>query len=179
MQLDDCFFIGYTHKSANKKGQIQIALEVDSPEQYFNMAQVFVQLDKTDDEAVPFFIESIKPVSNNRVSIQFEDIYSIEDAELLCSKSVFLSLSELPELLGNKFYFHEIIGFEIWDKIYGRVGIIEKVEKYPANPVFVVKSNERELLIPVVQEIIELVDRKNKKIEMDMPDGLIELYLQS
>ncbi|RZJ63135.1 MAG: 16S rRNA processing protein RimM, partial [Flavobacterium sp.] len=83
-----------------------------------------------------------------------------------------------PKLEGDKFYFHEVIGFDVEDKRLGIVGKIVSVNDIAAQPLFeVLKDNVIEILIPMIDHFIVKVDRKNKVIKMDLPEGLIEMYL--
>jgi 16S rRNA processing protein RimM len=77
----------------------------------------------------------------------------------------------------SKFYFHEVIGFEIEDLKLGVFGVIESINDSSAQPLFEVLNGSVELLIPMIDQFLVNVDRENKKVVMDLPDGLIEMYL--
>jgi 16S rRNA processing protein RimM len=94
----------------------------------------------------------------------------------MINAELYLPLSTLPKLEGNKFYFHEVIGFKVIDSIDGEVGIIEEVNDQTAQTLLVIKDGEREILFPVVDELIERVDRKEQTIYVHFPDGLLDLY---
>jgi 16S rRNA processing protein RimM len=72
---------------------------------------VFVECNK---HLVPFFI--IAPYKNDFLRIRFEDMNTEEDADAIMGNDIYLPLKMLPKLTGNKFYFHEVIGFEVEDK---------------------------------------------------------------
>ena len=92
-------------------------------------------------------------------------------------KKLYLPLSELPERKGNKFYFHEIIGFTVIDKEFGVIGTISKVLEYPNQAVMQIFHDNKEVLIPISDEIITEVKRKNKEIHVTAPDGLLNIYI--
>jgi len=100
-----------------------------------------------------------------------------EDADAIMGNAVYLPLSMLPKLEGNKFYFHEVIGFEVEDKRLGIVGKIVSINDSSAQPLFEVKKGETEILIPMIDHFLVKIDRENKKVMMDLPEGLIEMYL--
>ena len=83
----------------------------------------------------------------------------------------------LPKLEGNKFYFHEVIGFEVEDKRLGIVGEIQSINDTTAQPLFEVLNDGIEILIPMIDHFLVKIDRENKKVIMDLPEGLIEMYL--
>ena len=83
----------------------------------------------------------------------------------------------LPKLEGNRFYFHEVRGFKVVDSVYGDIGVLQEVIEYPAQPLFQVMKNGTEILIPVIDEVIDRVDRELKTLYITAPNGLIDLYL--
>ena len=92
-------------------------------------------------------------------------------------QDAYLPLELLPQLEGNKFYYHEVIGFSMEDLHYGNIGVITGINDQSAQALFEVKKDTTELLIPMIDEFIKQVDRKNKKIIVQTPDGLIDMYL--
>jgi ribosomal 30S subunit maturation factor RimM len=63
-----------------------------------------------------FFIENSSFTKNDSLRIRFEDMNNEEDADAIIGNDIYLPLKMLPKLTGNKFYFHEVIGFEVEDK---------------------------------------------------------------
>ncbi len=173
MKKEDCFYLGIITKPFGYKGELVIYLDVDDPSQYEELPTVLISLDSG---LVPYFIEKLS-LKNNNATVKFQDV-SPEMALTLVKKELYLPLNLLPKLKGNKFYFHEVIGFDVIDKEMGNIGKIEKIMDHPAQPILqIMHSSKKEILIPVVDEIILNVNRKAKHIEIEAPDGLIDLYL--
>ena len=63
------------------------------------------------------------------------------------------------------------------DSVYGDIGVLEQVIDYPAQPLFQIMKNGTEVLVPVIDPVIDKVDRKLKTIFITAPNGLIDLYL--
>ena len=111
--------------------------------------------------------------------VRFEGVTSEADADALMGSKLFLPLSLLPPLSGNKFYYHEVIGFSVVDRVHGNVGKITTINDNTAQALMVVEHpSGRELLLPVTDQVILVVDRANNTIEVAAPEGLIELYLE-
>ncbi len=172
MQKKDCFYLGKITKKFSFKGEVLIYLDTDEPELYDEMESVFVDINNN---LVPFFIESSSVHRNDFLRVKFEDVDTEEAADEILGKHVYLPLTMLPELEGDKFYFHEVIGFEIEDKTLGIVGKIESINDTTAQPLFEVKQGVREILIPMIDQFLVKIDRANKKIIMDLPEGLVDL----
>ena len=174
MRKEDCFYLGKIAKKFSFKGEVLAYLDTDEPELYENMESVFVEFNNN---LVPFFIESSALHKNDFLRIRFEDVNSEEEADSLLNCPIYLPLTMLPKLTGNKFYFHEVIGFEIEDKRLGIFGKIQSVNDSTAQPLFEVLNGTVEILVPMIDKFLIKIDRENKKVVMDLPEGLIEMYL--
>lgn len=171
---DNYFYLGKIINPNGYKGKVNAYLDTDEPGFYKNLTMVFLL---SEGLPVPYFIESIH-IINNKATISFQDVYSLEKALLLTQKEIYLPIEELPPLSGNKFYYHEVVGFMVMDKEHGKLGIIDQVLEYPNQAVFQIISNGKEVLIPISDEIIKTVDKNKKLINIEAPDGLIEIYLK-
>ncbi len=174
MRKEDCFYLGKIAKKFSFKGEVLIYLDTDEPELYENMESVFVEFNKN---LVPFFIENSSIHKNDFLRVQFEDVDNEEEADKLLGAAVYLPLSLLPKLEGNKFYFHEVIGFEIEDLRIGVFGKIQSINDSTAQPLFEVLNGDVEILIPMIDHFLVKIDRDNNKVIMNLPEGLVEMYL--
>ena len=171
--MDDYFYLGKVIKPNGYKGKVNAYFDTDEPELYASLQIIFLQINGM---PVPHFVEAIQ-LLNNKDVITFQDVDTIEKAEAITQKELYLPLSDLPPLEGNKFYYHEVNGFLIIDERHGEIGKIERILEYPNQAVFQVISNGKEVLIPISNEIIKVVDREKREIQIKAPDGLIEIYL--
>ena len=174
MTKEECYYLGRITKPFGVKGQVVIFLDVDDPQDYAELDSVLVEVKGS---LVPYFIKSIK-LNGNKATVEFEDLEA-EESIALVGRELYLPLDVLPELTGNQFYFHEVIGFIIIDEVYGDIGTLTSVIEYPAQPLFQIMKNGTEILIPVIDPVIQQVDRKEKTIYIKAPNGLIDLYLKN
>ncbi|MBQ0015521.1 MAG: 16S rRNA processing protein RimM [Bacteroidales bacterium] len=165
--------MGKITKPFGVKGQVVFFLDVDCPSDYANLDSASVDVKGN---LVPYFFD-IQSVNGNKAVVQFEDL-SIEEAHALVGADLYLPLDMLPKLTGNQFYFHEVVGFSVVDRNHGPIGTIAAVIDYPAQPLFQIMNNGVEILIPVIDQVIDSVDRESKIINISAPEGLIELYLE-
>ena len=126
---------------------------------------------------VPFFIDKSSLHKGNQLRVQFEDVYSEEEADSILKSDVYLPLTLLPKLEGDKFYYHEVIGFSVFDSNFGEVGTIIHINDKAAQPLFEIDREGKTIFIPMIDDFIKKVDRKNNHIQVETPTGLIELYL--
>jgi 16S rRNA processing protein RimM len=174
MQKENCFYLGKVVKKYSFKGELLVKLDTDEPELFTEMESVFVEQHNT---LIPFFIERSSLHKSTLLRVQFEDINTEAAADELLGAELYLPLSFLPKLTGNRFYFHEIIGFKVEDVEFGDVGVITGVNDTTSQALFEVDKNGTQILIPINDAFIKKVDRENNTIILDVPHGLIELYL--
>ncbi len=172
MEIKDCYNLGRITKAWGYKGQVVIFLDVDTPEDYAGLDSAFVEVKG---KLIPYFFR-IDSLNGNKAVITFEDL-AAEQALALVGHELYLPLTLLPKLEGNKFYFHEVVGFRVIDEQWGDIGTLQTVIDYPAQALFQVMKNGVEILIPVIDEVIKKVDREQKTLFIAAPNGLIDLYL--
>jgi len=173
MKHELCFQLGVITKKIGHDGRVNLSLETDTPNAYIKTESVFLEIHG---KLVPFFVTSFRLQPSSQAHIKLEDIETVEDAESLVGTQVFLPLTMLPPLNGNKFYYHEVIGYSILDKTSGSLaGIVTEVTENGPNDLFVLDAEGEEVLIPVAGDWILKVDREARQIQMNLPEGLIEV----
>lgn len=172
MKKEDCFYVGIVVGKYSFKGELLVKTDSDNPEDYTNLESIFVELSTG---LVPFFIRKCQLHKSSLLRINFEEINSEEDANSLIKKKLFLPLELLPPLKGNKFYYHEVIGFNLTEK-NETLGVITQIIEQGPQALFEIKNEKGKIsLVPIHDDFILKVDRKTKTIEVQLPEGLLEL----
>lgn len=167
------FYLGHITKSFGIKGQLCCYFDTDEPEKYASLDAVFIDLDG---EKLPYLIEDIQYRGANTFVVKFQDVDESESKEMIKAE-LYLPLSQLPPLSGNKFYFHEVIGFEVVDEEKGAIGVCQDFIDISHHPIMQINHDGVEILIPAIDEIFKEVDREHKQIHIAAPEGLIDVYL--
>ena len=174
MNKDDFYYLGKIAKPFGSKGQVVAYLDVDEPSQYKKLESVYLDLDG---EWVPFLIESMEIQAGQKVLVHFEDVHTTDEAAVYTGREMYLPLASLPPLKGKKFYYHEIKGFSVIEATHGNIGTLVKVMELPRQSMLQINFGEKEILIPLIDEVIVKVDRKKKEMHIRAPEGLIDIYL--
>lgn len=171
MTKEDCFYLGKIVKPFSYKGELVLFLDVDDIYAYEDLAYVYIDINK---RLVKYDIETLR-YHGNKVVVNFKDV-TPEESTVLVGKEMYLPLEFLPELTGNQFYYHEVIGFEVIDSKHGSIGTVK--EFIDTNQtIMITEKDGKEVLIPVVDEVVQNVDREKKTIFITAPEGLIDIYL--
>lgn len=175
MHKNDCFQLGHIVKAHGFKGELISQWDVDSPSAYKNIEEIFIEVNG---KLIRFDVDKIKLLEKNNALIKLKGIDEEEMANALINSNLFLPLSYLPELSDSQFYYHEIIDYEVIDTEKGNIGKILRVLDMPQQAILEIKhENGKEILIPVADEIIKKVNRTEKQLLIEAPDGLIDIYI--
>ena len=166
--------IGKINKPHGLLGEIKASIDQRFLSDVAQVEAFFVELNG---EYLPYFIEYIR--GKGRMILKFEDIESKEDASLFTNKCIYLRredvhLSDL-EIQDTGLEYQFLEGFELSDKQVGLLGIIESVEDFPQQEMAKLTINQRDCLIPIHLGWIEAIDKAEKTVLMDLPEGLIDL----
>lgn len=172
MRKEDCFFLGTVVAKYSFKGEVLIKLDTDDPEAYLSL-QSFLLEDES--HLIPYFTTKVQLHKSQLLRVSVEGVKSEKQADLMIGKSVYLPLDQLPKLDDDQFYFHEIIGFEVIDSLQGPIGTITGVNDASSQVLLEVEHNDREILIPLVDELIQQLDKQQKQLYLSIPEGLLDL----
>lgn len=170
---EDCFYVGKIVKKHGFKGEVVLRLDTDVPEAYQDMESLFLQRAEA---MIPFFIQRAS-LSGQFLRVKFEGVDTEADAERILRSEAYLPMECLPELGEGQFYFHEVEGYRVEDVKEGEIGVVVRVNDAGMQPLFEIDSRGREVLVPVADDFIKKVDKKARCITLELPDGLLDLYM--
>lgn len=129
------------------------------------------------DSYIPYFVEKITKRGGGEWLVKFEDIANKEAAKLLVRKNVWLERKVFDSLVDG-FQPLALVGYTVVDK--GQVlSEVEEVIEQPHQILLKITYKEKEVLIPLHSETLKGVDQKARKVQVDLPDGLLEIYLEA
>ena len=175
MTKDTCFYVGKIVKTHGLKGEV--TLRIDN-EQFDEIEELNYFLLDINDKLIPYFVENIT-FHSNKSFVLFQDLKTLEAANQLVGISAYLPLDLLPEKDGNEFYSHEVVDFLVIDEEKGELGKVQEIIEYPTQSLIQMVINGKEVLIPIHDDIIQDVNREEKKIYIKAPNGLIDMYLEN
>ena len=116
-------------------------------------------------------IHWVKPHTGTPL-VSFKGITNRGQAKTLIGAELFIPQSELPELDEDTYYWYDLIGIEVVTMTGEFLGRIESIIETGSNDVYVVKSNEKEVLIPALESVVLDIDLEHKRMQVDLPEGL-------
>ncbi|MBN7809396.1 16S rRNA processing protein RimM [Algoriphagus sp. H41] len=175
MNKDQCFQVGRIAKVHGLRGEVNVVLDVDYPEDYEGLEHLFLE---QKGRLVPFFLEHFVIQPGGKALAKFEELDTIESVENLVGAEAFLPLTELPQLEDDQYYYHELVGFEVIDQTLGLIGPVQVIYDLETQDLLGVIHQGKEVLIPIQDGIISQVDKAAKKVFCQLPEGLLDIYLE-
>lgn len=171
MDESDCYRVGRIIKPFGYKGEMIFYFSSGHPEDYQSIRSVFIDIDH---ELVPFFIEEFIVRDEHTALVRLEDILSDDHAKKLINSSLFLPRSDYI-LQENPLSHQSMVGFQVYDQSHGYIGDVTEMIRYRQQELLKVRHEDKEWLIPAVEELIVSIDPGKKHIHMDLPEGLLEI----
>ena len=165
--------VGKIVNTQGLKGELRVQPITDFPDQRFKKGEKVTAFLK-DGKTVELEVDG-KRKHKNFVLIHFKGLDSINDVTFL--KPSILKITreqqENLELDPDTYFYHEIIGLDVFKENGELVGTVKDIMELGPNDVWVVKrNNQPDLLLPKIDDVIKNVDLKNHKIIVDVLEGL-------
>lgn len=169
----DYIQIGFTRKTHGVAGEIKVFIEEPFEDVFLGKERVFLDIRG---RKQPFFIEQVR--GSGDLIVKFEDFATREDALLLQSKAIFLPAGEVPETVEPAeplSAFAGVQGYMLVDETLGPIGPVEEILDMPQQEMAVVHYQGREVLVPLNDQFVRSVDAAEKRVIVDLPEGLLTL----
>jgi 16S rRNA processing protein RimM len=173
MKIEDSFRIGTILKTKGLKGEVQLYVDFD------NLGDIEFEALYIDmaGKLVPYFVESVKYHPHNSAYLFLEDVDTIEKASKLVKKDVYLPNKLKPKKKKGDFTLMDLKGFTAVDINEGELGEISSIQELPQQFIATVNYKSCEVLFPLNEDIIKSIDVVKGIVLIDLPDGLLDIYL--
>ncbi|PRD54272.1 ribosome maturation factor RimM [Sphingobacterium gobiense] len=175
MNINEAFYIGYITKTRGLKGELQLFFEFEDYDE-LDLDVLFLEVNK---KLVPYFVDSIKLHNNSTAYLNLEDIDHVDKTKELIKKKVYLPKDKMPERDPDDFRYTDLIGYVVVDEHDGEIGEIIDVQEFPQQFIATVDFAGKELMFPLSEDLILGIDEDEHIIEVELPEGLIDLYRES
>lgn len=172
MTIENSFYIGYISKTRGLKGELQLFFEFEDYND-LELDVIFVEINR---KLVPYFVDKINLQKNSTAFINLEDIDHIDKTQDLIRKKVYLPNDKLPERDPDDFRYSDLMGYLVIDEKHGELGEITHVQEMPQQFIATVDMDGTELLFPLTDQLMIRIDKEETVLEVQLPDGLVELY---
>jgi len=132
---------------------------------------VFLERDGASRE---FRVTAMAPLNATTRRVTLEGIADINAAESLKGAVVMVATEDVPAAKPGEFYYYEAIGCEVFLTDGSRLGAIEEIFSNGAHDVWVVRDAEREVLVPVIEDVVKTIDLPARRVTIEPVPGLLD-----
>jgi 16S rRNA processing protein RimM len=180
---DDFVTVAKVTKTQGRKGEVAAILLTDFPELFASRKRLFaldtrgrrreLELRDAREERRELELEA-HWFHKGQIILKFKGVDSIDDAGILAGSEIQVPRSERATVEGDAVFVSDLIGCTVYDS--GRqVGTIEDVQFGAGEAPLLVIKGAREHLVPFAGEYLEKVLLEQKRVEMKLPEGMLEL----
>lgn len=170
--MNQYFKIGKLAATFGVEGQLILQHSLGKKTSLKGLETIFIEEKK--DSFLPYFITSSKIKNDKETFISLEGILSKEAAKFLVKKEVWLSENDFKKFVAGAAPI-SFLGFTIVNDKKELGEVIEVIEQ-PHQLLLTILVDGKEAFIPIHEDSLEKVDKKNRKLYVDLPEGLLEIY---
>ena len=170
--MNNYFKIGKLAATFGLEGQLILEHSLGKKTSLKGLENIFIE--ETSNSFLPYFIESAKIKNEREVYVKFEGITSKEGARKFVKKEVWLLENDFKKFSASAAPI-SLLGFMVINEDDELGEVIEVIEQ-PHQILCKIIFNGKEALIPVHEDSLEKIDKKNRKLFLNLPDGLLDIY---
>jgi len=168
MKKEDCVTFGHIGKTRGLKGELKFVLtpDLDVPDEL----SLLYLLDGT--SLVPFPVDSLNYQEKGGF-LRLAGVSSVEAAQRFVGKQLFIQTDLLPE---KQFSYKDLVRYTVYDSLVGLLGELEEVVRLPQQWIGRIYFNGIEVLVPLNEHTVLEIIEDDKKLILELPEGLLDIY---
>ncbi len=170
--MNEYFKIGKLAATFGVNGQLVLEHNLGKKTSLRGLETIFIE--ESNNSFLPYFINSARIKKDNEIFISLEGIHSKEKARLLIQKEVWLTEIDFKKFASSSAPI-SFLGFMIIDNEEELGEVLEVIEQ-PHQLLCRIIIGGKEVFIPVHENSLEKVDKKNRRLYVHLPDGLLDIY---
>ena len=153
------------------KGALRLRPDNPDSETLEQVTRVFLE---SAGEVREFRLTGMTRLNATTRRITLEGVTDVNAAESLKGAVVMLATEDVPAAKPGEFYYYEAIGCEVFLTDGSRLGTIEEIFSNGAQDIWVVRDSEREVLVPVIEDVVKAMDFAARRVTIEPIPGLLD-----
>ncbi len=154
------------------KGQLRIAVYSGEFETILSLSSLML---KGPDGRMETFEVAVSAVHGKKVLVALKGFGTINQALHLVGRELYATRDQMPELAEGEYYWCDLLGLKVLTDKGELLGLIADIIATGSNDVYVVKNDEREYLIPALEDVVLDIDLDKGIMTVSPPEGLLDL----
>ncbi len=153
------------------KGALRLRPDNPDSDSLEQVARVFLE---SAGQTREFRLTGLTRLNATTRRITLEGVADVNAAEALKGAVVMLAAEDVPAAKPGEFYNYEAIGCEVFLTDGSRLGTIEEIFSTGAHDIWVVRDSEREVLVPVIEDVVKAMDFAARRVTIEPIPGLLD-----
>ncbi len=153
------------------KGALRLRPDNPDSDTLEQVARVFLE---SAGQAREFRLTAMTRLNATTRRITLAGVADVNAAEALKGAIVMLAAEDVPAAKPGEFYYYEAIGCEVFLTDGSRLGTIEEIFSTGAHDIWVVRDGEREVLVPVIEDVVKAMDFAARRVTIEPIPGLLD-----
>lgn len=133
-------------------------------------------LEERKNSFIPYFLQKTSVKDHEHTFVKLEGVDTKEDARKLIQTPVYLVEADFKAQAASSAPL-AMLGYTVHDKALGELGVVEEVIEMPMQVLLKIMYKEKEVLLPLNEQSLVKVDKKGQIVHVDLPEGLMDIYL--
>ncbi len=174
MIIMEWFNVGKIVNTHGVRGEIKVLPITDFEQERFAKGKELYIGHETGSDKEKVTVKNVRS-HKQFILLTLEKITSLDEAEKWKGGMIYVPEDDLQELDEGEYYYHEIIGCQVYSEDEELLGEVREILSPGANDVWVVKPLEgkKEIMIPYIDDVVKEVDTVHKKITVHVMEGLL------
>ncbi len=162
MKAPDRVRIGYVRRAVGLRGEVEVEPLTDDTGRFHPGLLLRAGAG----------VRQVEAVRNGAgtLVLKFTGVDNRDLADDLRGKYLEIETAEVQPLPEGSYYHWQLLGLEVFDVAGARVGEITDILDNPANDIYVISADDRQVLVPAVSEVVRSIDLAAGRIVVDLPE---------
>lgn len=165
--MEQMFTIGKIVNTHGVKGEVRVLPSTDDIKRFNKLKEVMVE----NRSRMSYEIETVR-YHKNFVLLKFKGVDTMNDAELLKNSLLKIDRKDALPLQEDEYYQCDLYGLKVITDTGRNLGELVDILMTGSNDVYVVRNEEKEVLIPAIKQCILKVDLTAGEMLVHLLEGL-------
>lgn len=171
MKKNDFLRVGKVLNVHGIRGELKVLPLTDDINRFYSLKNVFIE---EKDSFLPLSISNIR-IHKNMVLISFHEIKDRNQGERYKGLYISIDRKDAIKLSKDQYFIADLIGISVFSPEGILIGTIKEVLQTGPTDIYVIKTKEKDVLVPALKNIFKEINISNKTAQAVIPKDLMEL----
>lgn len=169
--MNDFLKVGKIINAHGIKGEVKIFPLTDDIDRFYSLKKVYIEKNNS---IFPLTISNIR-IHKNIVLATFNEIKNREQVEKYKGEFLNINREDAIKLAKDQYFISDLIGIMVYSLDGILIGNIKEILQIGPTDIYVIKTNNKDILVPALKDIFQEIDINKKTAKADIPKDLMEL----